>query len=112
MKNGRCRMHGGASTGPRTPEGLARCRRANWKHGARSAEGLASRRRWREKFHYMEASLEAIRAALRAQRLAAGLGLALRPAPDLLAEFLALHGVDRRKFTPPSSPSRPPVRAR
>ena len=24
MKNGRCRMHGGASTGPRTPEGRAR----------------------------------------------------------------------------------------
>ena len=33
MKNGRCRMHGGASTGPRTPEGLERARRANWKHG-------------------------------------------------------------------------------
>ena len=24
MKNGRCRMHGGPSTGPRTPEGLER----------------------------------------------------------------------------------------
>ncbi|MFC1944498.1 HGGxSTG domain-containing protein [Chloroflexota bacterium] len=24
MKNGRCRMHGGKSTGPRTPEGLER----------------------------------------------------------------------------------------
>ena len=23
-RNGRCRMHGGLSTGPRTPEGLAR----------------------------------------------------------------------------------------
>ncbi len=31
MKNGRCRLHGGKSTGPRTPEGLARC--GNWKHG-------------------------------------------------------------------------------
>lgn len=38
MKNGRCRMHGGVSTGPRTPEGLARSRRANWKHGACSAD--------------------------------------------------------------------------
>ena len=28
-----CRNHGGCSTGPRTPEGLERCRRANWKHG-------------------------------------------------------------------------------
>jgi len=28
MKNGRCRLHGGLSTGPRTPEGLERSRRA------------------------------------------------------------------------------------
>ena len=32
MKNGRCRHHGGKSTGPRTPEGLERSRKANWKH--------------------------------------------------------------------------------
>ena len=38
MPNGRCRLHGGLSTGPRTPDGLARSRRARWKHGARSAE--------------------------------------------------------------------------
>jgi len=36
MKNGRCRMHGGLSTGPRTPEGRERCRMANWRHGLRS----------------------------------------------------------------------------
>jgi hypothetical protein len=41
MLNGRCRMHGGASTGPRTPEGLARSRRANWKHGRYSAKAKA-----------------------------------------------------------------------
>lgn len=33
----RCRLHGGASTGPRTAAGLARSRRANWKHGLYSA---------------------------------------------------------------------------
>lgn len=33
MKNGRCRMHGGQSTGPRTESGLERCRRAKRKHG-------------------------------------------------------------------------------
>ena len=33
MRNGRCRMHGGASTGPRTRAGLARSRQANSKHG-------------------------------------------------------------------------------
>ncbi len=31
MKNGRCRLHGGLSTGPKTSEGRARC--GNWKHG-------------------------------------------------------------------------------
>jgi hypothetical protein len=38
MSNGRCRMHGGKSTGPRTPEGLARMRRAKTRHGSYSAE--------------------------------------------------------------------------
>ena len=37
MPNGRCRMHGGASTGPRTVEGLERLRAARTKHGLRSA---------------------------------------------------------------------------
>ncbi len=37
MPNGRCRMHGGASTGPRTVEGLERLRAARTKHGMRSA---------------------------------------------------------------------------
>ena len=44
-------MHGGASTGPRTPEGLERCRRARWKHGACSIKVREllrdNRRRWR-----------------------------------------------------------------
>ena len=44
MPNGRCRMHGGMSTGPRTPEGLARSRKANWKHGRYSAEAISDRR--------------------------------------------------------------------
>jgi len=38
MRNGRCRLHGGLSTGPRTPEGLARSRRARWRHGRYSVE--------------------------------------------------------------------------
>ena len=44
MANGRCRLHGGKSTGPRTPEGLERSRRANWKHGHPSAEAIAQRK--------------------------------------------------------------------
>jgi len=43
MRNGRCRVHGGRSTGPNTADGLARSRRANWKHGHYSAEARAER---------------------------------------------------------------------
>ena len=45
MANGRCRMHGGRSTGPRTSEGLARSRRARWQHGFCSTEHRARVRR-------------------------------------------------------------------
>ena len=41
-------MHGGASTGPRTAEGLARSRRARWKHGLYSTEARAEQKRVRE----------------------------------------------------------------
>ncbi len=44
MANGRCRMHGGKSTGPRTPEGLARSKKANWKHGFYSREAIEERK--------------------------------------------------------------------
>ena len=44
MANGRCRMHGGKSTGPRTPEGLERSRKARWKHGFFSREAIEERR--------------------------------------------------------------------
>lgn len=43
MANGRCRIHGGLSTGPKTAEGIENIRKAQWKHGQRSAE--ATRRR-------------------------------------------------------------------
>jgi hypothetical protein len=38
MANGRCRMHGGLSTGARTAEGQARARSARFVHGCRTAE--------------------------------------------------------------------------
>jgi hypothetical protein len=44
MANGRCRMHGGKSTGPRTAAGLARSRKACYKHGGYSAE---AKERWK-----------------------------------------------------------------
>jgi hypothetical protein len=45
MPNGQCKLHGGKSTGPRTPEGLERGKRANWKHGYYSREAKAERSR-------------------------------------------------------------------
>jgi hypothetical protein len=50
MPNGRCRMHGGPSTGPRTPEGLERSRRSNWKHGYYSAKAKRVRRDVRQQY--------------------------------------------------------------
>ena len=44
MKNGRCRMHGGGSTGPLTRAGLERMRRAKTKHGFFAQEALEFRR--------------------------------------------------------------------
>jgi len=44
MKNGRCRMHGGKSTGPKTPEGLEQMRQAKIKHGLYSSEFIDFRR--------------------------------------------------------------------
>ncbi len=45
MPNGRCRMHGGASTGPRTAEGVARITAARTRHGLHGAE-MRDVRRW------------------------------------------------------------------
>jgi hypothetical protein len=36
MPNGRCRLHGGLSTGPKTVEGIERIRKAVTKHGRRT----------------------------------------------------------------------------
>src|SRR5215831_1335887 len=47
MPNGRCKVHAGKSTGPRTPEGLERSKRARWKHGYYSREAKAERSRVR-----------------------------------------------------------------
>ena len=44
MPNGRCRMHGGKSTGPRTAEGRERIRSAHTLHGRYSAEAIELRR--------------------------------------------------------------------
>ena len=55
----RCRLHGGLSTGPKTPEGKARIAAAHWKHGRRSKAYVQTRKKiWAE--------LRAIEARMRA----------------------------------------------
>jgi hypothetical protein len=49
MANGRCRMHGGRSTGPRTLAGLARIRTATTRHGRCSAVARVFER-WRRRY--------------------------------------------------------------
>jgi len=45
----RCRLHGGLSTGPRTPEGKAACIATHWKHGRRSKAFVEARKQiWTE----------------------------------------------------------------
>lgn len=48
MKNGRCRMHGGKSTGPKTEEGKKKAAKANFKHGLYSNAAIAERKYMRE----------------------------------------------------------------
>ena len=44
MSNGRCRMHGGKSTGPRTPEGKERIRQTHLIGGQHTQESIAERK--------------------------------------------------------------------
>jgi hypothetical protein len=87
MKNGRCRLHGGKSTGPRTPAGLARSRRARLIHGARARALLAFR-------------AQANQTARRLLRLAATARSLAATARSLAAtaRILAGHGVHGSDF--------------
>lgn len=44
MANGRCRLHGGKSSGAKSEEGIARMKSANTKHGFYSIESDNERR--------------------------------------------------------------------
>jgi hypothetical protein len=48
MSNGRCRLHGGKSTGPRTADGIERIRRAVTKDGRYTKAARAEHERYRE----------------------------------------------------------------
>ena len=61
-KNGRCQLHGGASTGPRTDEGRARIAAAQFKHGKRSKTFVAAQRAKNAKGKAINRELKAIEA--------------------------------------------------
>lgn len=44
MKNGRCRLHGGLSTGPKTKQGKERAAKANFKHGRYTNQAILERK--------------------------------------------------------------------
>jgi len=48
MKNGRCRLHGGKSTGPRTLEGKKLSASANFKHGRYTKAAMMERMEMRK----------------------------------------------------------------
>ena len=62
--NGRCRLHGGLSTGARTLEGLKRISEANLKHGRRTKEKLAANRHSADVGRRVRAELKRIEAQL------------------------------------------------
>ncbi len=47
MKNGRCRLHGGLSTGAKTPEGKIASAQANLKHGLYTSDAMIERKKMR-----------------------------------------------------------------
>lgn len=47
LTNGRCRLHGGKSTGPKTTEGKQKSAHANYKHGLYTNNAIAERKRMR-----------------------------------------------------------------
>lgn len=60
----RCRLHGGLSTGPKTPAGLERSRRARWKHGRYSVERRRAIARARAEVRAFNLRAQAARQAL------------------------------------------------
>ena len=61
MPNGRCRLHGGKSTGPRTREGKARSSQNRLIHGEYSREAIRSAREARSLIDRSRRLLEEIR---------------------------------------------------
>ena len=58
MKNGKCRLHGGKSTGAKTKGGIAKIKKANLKSGFYTKEAIKERKLlsdiWREERRFLE----------------------------------------------------------
>ncbi len=63
-KNGRCYLHGGASTGPKTTEGRARIAATHYKHGKRSKAFTAAQRARNAKGKAIKRELKSIEAQM------------------------------------------------
>ena len=59
---GRCKLHGGASTGPRTTDGLKRLTEARTKHGKYTKEKRTEARRFAEQGRQMRGELKELEA--------------------------------------------------
>lgn len=54
MKNGRCRLHGGKCTGPKTKEGKRRSAQANLKHGLYTKKAMADKKRMQKMMRWRD----------------------------------------------------------
>ncbi|MCE3234978.1 MAG: hypothetical protein K0Q50_1158 [Vampirovibrio sp.] len=61
MANGRCRLHGGKSTGPKTTEGFERCRKARLINGFYSQQAKNEQRHFRQLLRDVTAALKSIK---------------------------------------------------
>jgi hypothetical protein len=58
--NGRCREHGGLSTGPKTPEGIERIRQSRTKTGLYSQKFKTQQARGREAMRKLKALVQTL----------------------------------------------------
>jgi len=56
MANGRCRLHGGKSTGPKTEEGKRKSALANLKHGLYTKDAVAEQKEYRAMLRWYDNS--------------------------------------------------------
>ena len=61
MRNGRCRLHGGLSTGPKTAAGIERIQKALTRHGFYSKAAVRARRQARVEWNQLLAMVESFR---------------------------------------------------